>query len=165
MPRSALVLTLFAGLLAAAVVSGCATARPPDVGDDPLAGADSTREALDAARARWQAAGLDDYRFTYSNSCFCPEDVRGPFTITVRDGVVREVLFQGGPVAADAQRHPTVEALFDRLAEAFDRGADAVRVAYDEALGYPAAAYVDYEAMAADEEDRFEVRDLVRLDR
>jgi hypothetical protein len=161
MPRLPLVLALLGGAFLS--LSACVTPREAGPGD-PTAEGDTTRAALDAARARWEAAGLADYRFTFGNSCFCPEDVRGPFTITVRDGAVQEVRFQGRAVAADPDRHPTVDGLFDRLAAAFDRGADTVRITYDDALGYPAAAYVDYEARATDEEDRFEVRDLVRLD-
>ena len=132
--------------------------------DDPTTEGDSTRTALDAARVRWEAAGLGDYRVTFSNSCFCPEDVRGPFTVTVRDGAVAEALFQGRAVAVDPQRHLTVEAVFDRIEAAFDRDADVIRVTYDADLGYPTSAYLDYEAMATDEEDRFELRDLTRLD-
>jgi hypothetical protein len=154
MPR--LLLLLFATALAA-----CASTTPSPDGD---ATGDTTREALDAARARWEAAGLDGYRFTFGNSCFCPEDVRGPFTLTVRDGAIEEVLYGGSPVPADPQRHLTVEALFDHLEAAFDRGADLVRVTYDAELGYPVSAYVDYEAMATDEEDRFEVSALTPLD-
>jgi hypothetical protein len=149
-------------LLLTAALAACASTPPSPDGD--AAGGDTTRGALDAARARWDVAGLDDYRFTFGNSCFCPEDVRGPFAITVRDGAVAEVLFQGAAVAADPERHLTVDALFDRLEAAFDRGADLVQVTYDADLGYPVSAYVDYEAMATDEEDRFEVSALTPLD-
>ncbi len=163
MLRLAFLLTLLAGVLVS--TSACVAPRLPaddSVGVGP--GADSTRAALDAARARWQAAGLDGYRFVYELSCFCPEEARGPFTITVRDGAVEEALYNGRPMnPADERLYPSVDALFDTLAEAFDRDAETVRVTYDAALGYPTEAYVDYEAMMADEELRFSVRDLERL--
>jgi hypothetical protein len=161
MLRSARFVALLAVALSSVLLSACVTPREGGSGD-PAEG-ETTREALAAARARWEAAGPDAYQFVFTNGCFCPEDVRGPFTLTVRDGAVAEVRYQGRPVPVDTERHLSVEAVFDRLEAAFDRDADAVRVTYDAALGYPVTAYVDYEAMAADEEDRFELRDLVAL--
>ena len=162
MLRLALLLTILTGVAASLVA--CVATTPPSGLPGGVSAPDSTREALDAARARWNDAALDDYRFVFSNSCFCPEDVRGPFTITVRDGAVQEVLFDGRVVPPDPRRHPTVDDVFDRLEAAFDRDADAVQVTYDGALGYPTSAYVDYEAMATDEEERYELRDLAPLD-
>ena len=39
-----------------------------------------------SSRELWEAQGIDDYRYTYSLVCFCPE--RGPVQVTVRDGRV-----------------------------------------------------------------------------
>src|SRR5690606_31602678 len=149
MLRTVLVATLLAGVLLSLPFSGCTATRPAGSeapgSEEPGPVTDATHEALADARARWQAAGLDGYRFVYEASCFCPEEVRGPFTITVRAGVVQEVRFQGQVVVPDAQRHPTVAALFATLADALGQDPDAARIRYDDALGYPTEAYVDYE--------------------
>ncbi|HLT47333.1 MAG TPA: DUF6174 domain-containing protein [Rubricoccaceae bacterium] len=163
MLRLALAASLLTGVLLTPLLSGCTSPRAVAGPDGPPAPGDTTRAALDAARARWEAAGLDDYRFVYQVTCFCPEEARGPFALTVRDGVVVEALFQGRAMDPADPRFATVDALFETLAEAFDRGAASVRVTYDAALGYPAEAYVDYETMVADEELGFAVRDLTPL--
>lgn len=163
MLRLALLATLLAGVLLSLPLYGCTSPRAVTTGDTGAPAADTTRAALDAARARWQAAGLDDYRFVYEVSCFCPEDFRGPFTLTVRDGAVTEAVFQGRPMDPTDARFKTVAALLEVVGAAFDRGAASVRVTYDEAFGYPVAASIDYEARAADDEMTFWVRDLVPL--
>lgn len=160
MLRTSFLATLLLGVVLT-LLPACAP-RPVDGPGEPDDA--TTPEALDAARARWHGAGLDDYRFVYGVSCFCPEDVRGPFTITVRDGAVAEVLYQGRALDPADPRHPTLDALFETLAEAFDRDAASVRARYDDGLGFPASAYIDYEALAADEELGWSVSDFTALE-
>ncbi|MDX1419891.1 MAG: DUF6174 domain-containing protein [Rubricoccaceae bacterium] len=158
MLRLSLLATLVLGLLVSTFLTACTSPRLVEVLDVSVQPErETTPEELDAARARWQAAGLADYRFVYEVSCFCPEDARGPFTITVRDGVVQEVLFQGRPLDPEDPRHPTLDALFTTLGDAFSADAALVRAAYHPTLGYPLSAYVDYETMMADEELGFAV--------
>lgn len=165
MLRVSFLTTLLLGALASTLLTACASPRPVEVlGVSALPERETTPEELAEARARWQAAGPSHYRFVYEVSCFCPEDARGPFTITVRDGAVQEVLFQGRPLDPADPRHPTVDGLFAMLGEAFDEDAELVRVAYDATLGYPVSAYVDYQARMADEELGFTVSALTPLD-
>ena len=154
----------FLAALAALPLAACVSPLTAEGPVGPAAATDSTEAALEAAHARWQAAGPAAYEFVYEASCFCPPEYRGPFTLTVRDGAVREAYYAGRAVDPTDPRYPTVDQLFAQLAEAFDREAESVRVAYDEALGYPATAYVDYEALMADEELSFTIRRLTPLD-
>ena len=105
---------------------------------DPPA-SDGDRELLDAASAKWQAAGLPDYDFTVTIHCECPVESRGPFQIEVRDG---HPVSGDGPVAL-------IEDAFDLIADAIDAGVD-VAVSYDDALGYPIDVIIDTEAVAVD---------------
>lgn len=65
--RLATVLTLFLGLSATAYAA-------------------DRQAALDAARSRWDARGVENYRFTVQRSCFCPPQYTQPYTIHVRAG-------------------------------------------------------------------------------
>ena len=106
--------------------------------------------AFSEARARWSAAGVDNYAMTLERSCFCPEEYRGPFAVSVRDGAVVSVQF--GVDALPTDRAVTIDGLFDLIADAYRRDAARVDVAYDPALGYPTRIAIDYLEQAADEE-------------
>jgi hypothetical protein len=99
----------------------------PD-GPDPFA------DEITAARATWQAAGVDDYTITVERQCYCsPSEV----TLIVEDGdVVAAVDPDGEPVEIHRVRHLTVDGLLDRAAEA---SADHHLAAFevDPTLGYP----------------------------
>lgn len=114
--------------------------------------------ALASARARWAAAGSDSYTLTLERSCFCPEEYRGPFAVTVRGGAVASVTLRDQALPAD--RALSVDGLFDLIADAYARDAARVDVTYDPATGHPTQIYIDYLAQAADEEVGYTVSDL-----
>ena len=124
----------------------------------PVSQSGAGPESLDAARALWADAGFADYQMTLTRSCFCPEDFRGPFAVSVEDETVTEVEFQGRDLSTD--RALTVEALFDLLQDAYDQGAARVDVTYHPTLGYPMSLYIDVSEMMADEEVGYTVEGL-----
>ena len=157
-------------LLALAVlaqVAGCSAPEPadppPTVMPEYPGGTPAVRDGdLDAARARWEAAGWADYRFTLRRSCFCPSpDFTGPFEVTVRDGALASVTLDGA--AVDDARGLTVDELFALIEEAYERDAETVRLAFDEATGAPTELYIDYSTQMADEEIGYTVSDLEAL--
>lgn len=145
--------------------SGCATTEPPAAPGPSVAegGTPAVRpDTLDDAKARWEAAGLADYRFTLRRMCFCPSpDYTGPFEVTVRGGTIEAVRLDGAPV--DAARALTVDDLFALIEEAYEREAETVRLTFDPETGAPTDLYIDYEAMMADEEIGYTVTDLEAL--
>ncbi len=149
---AAVVLAPLAGCPAPAPVMPPATETPA-----PTGGAVRSPE-LDAARQRWADVGYDAYRMTLQRACFCPEDYRGPFDVTVRHGAVDDATFNGATV--DAERVLTVAALFDLLEDAYDRNAARVDVTFDDELGYPTSLYIDYDEGIADEEVGYTVADV-----
>src|SRR5688500_13473280 len=87
-------------------------------------------------RQLWQRQGIDDYRYTYSVVCFCPE--RGPVRVTVRDGRIAEVqnADPNARVAGPAQLQVlTVDDVFDRIEEAEANGTH-TSIQYHPTLGY-----------------------------
>jgi hypothetical protein len=71
----------------------------------------------------------------------------------------------GDPIAPEWQSvFPTVDGLFDFIADAIDRGAETIDVTFDAELGLPTAVRVDYRLAAADEEIAYEVEKLLPID-
>jgi Family of unknown function (DUF6174) len=124
----------------------------------------ATRAAFDSARRRWDAVGIESYRYRYRRLCFCAPPVTEPVRITVRAGSVAEVVFAGsGEPAASLSDYPTIDGIFALIGEALETEAYEVRVEYDPALGYPVSVYVDRNPMIADEEQRIEAGELEPL--
>jgi hypothetical protein len=93
-------------------------------------------------RGVWDAQDLDDYRFAYSRVCFCVQ--RGTVQVTVRDGRITDVrqVESGQPVPREAWgEFPTVDALFERIAEAQSRN-EYTALKFHPTRGYPVEAEI-----------------------
>ena len=122
-------------------------------------------EEVDAARARWDASGVSEYRWTLTPRCFCGLQ---PTTVTVRGGVPVDVVVNGHsiqPAEWDETQLPslTVEAVFAQIDE--NAGADALSYTFDPELGYPTSVQADVWKEAVDDEwsltiDRFQRLEL-----
>lgn len=118
---------------------------------------------LERVRARWEARGPADYRYEYRTFCFCP-NLHG--LVEVRDGAVAAVtdLETGEPVTGEPlDGYPTVEELFETLAEWIAREPFHMEVTYDPDIGHPRSASFDFEENVADEEQAFEVSGLTPI--
>lgn len=127
---------------------------------DPMA---EERDALEAARERWQDARIESYRMTFHYSCFCWK--YGDFEIVVEnDSIVSAIhLVEEGeePEPVEIPRL-TVEDMFDRIDGALDREPAEADLEFH-ALGYPTGVRFDFEENIADEEWGFGVRELVEM--
>ena len=93
---------------------------------------------FEAARARWQAVGLDTYTYRFLDDC--GECERLPEqSVVVWDGTVQDPL----------RRVSSVEEAFALIEQALSQGAD-VDVTFDPELGYPKDLWIDREARAYD---------------
>lgn len=135
-------------LVATLLLAGCATLPPTTLAD---------------ARAVWATRGSDDYHFTISRQCFCIDEYRGPFEVTVRDRaatVLREGapadprLLEGLPLDADA--------LFAFAAEREQQ--QDFRATFDPTTGFLLSVWSDPIPEAVDEELGLTVTDF-SLDR
>jgi hypothetical protein len=107
---------------------------------------------LDAARARWQSAGLVAYEYGYHKYCECHRESPPETTVTVQgDSVTRVRHRPAGSTtevpAADKNfaYYWTVDGLFGAIESALERGVQ-VRAVYDAELGFPREIYIDYDA-------------------
>src|SRR3954451_1840850 len=132
MRSSALALAVSALLLTGAPA---AVAQAPPHEPDPSIADGSAEQALDAARARWAATGLTDYRFRGRLLCFCPQSYTTPRTLTVRDGRARRPPQNLKPIA-------TVPRMFRVVQRAIDRQVAGLAVTYG-ATGLPRSISID----------------------
>ena len=118
---------------------------------DPSVVDGSAQRALDAARERWAAAGIRDYRMRLQLSCFCPPDYTRAHEVRIRGG--RLV----GRVPSQLRSHATVPRLFARIAEAIRARPARLTVTYAPATGRPTGVAVDRSLRIADEESAVSV--------
>ncbi len=138
-------------LVVAAVLGGCGLGH----GDD---GGEAAR--LEAARARWADAGIEDYTWRFTRSCFCPP-LSGE--VRVADGVAVDVSRITDPRWAgdgDELEFTTMEQLFD-LIEGEIEASEEVTAEYDPTTGrvrrFDAAGRSD----TVDDERGYEVTSFV----
>jgi hypothetical protein len=109
-------------------------------------------------RDRWAAMGVSNYTVTVEVGCFCPDEFRGPFEVTVVDGAVIGVTMNGENVVPQDETFLTVEGLFATIEDyAYS---DEITVTYSP-LGYPTTIDIDPSRDTFDEELRIDVRDLI----
>ncbi|HEX5827319.1 MAG TPA: DUF6174 domain-containing protein, partial [Candidatus Limnocylindrales bacterium] len=111
---------------------------------------------LAAARAAWEARGIDDYTWEVVFGCECL--LNGSTVVRVADGVPVEAANNGAPIAiADIEGFPlTVEAVFDE-ARATLEGGGSVSASWD-ATGLPREMALDRVPEAVDDELGITVR-------
>ena len=136
---------------------GCGSATAPS---DPL---ERERERLQQARGQWRSQGIADYRFDFRRICFCAPPFTDPVRVTVRRGAIVAVERVSDAAPQDPAFYYTIEGLFSVLEEAIDQDANQLTASYDSALGYPTSAYIDPDAMIADEELGLTASDLQAL--
>lgn len=109
---------------------------------------DDATAALNAARARWDAAASDTYHFTFFDDCgeCMPEN---PRLITVWDGNVYDGRGQG----------IDIDSMFQVIESAIADGRT-VEASYDPELGYPTDLWIDQEARAYDGGTHLLISDL-----
>ena len=146
-------------LLFAAVVAAPAAAQspppqpqPPQGKPDPSIRDGSAQRALDRAKRRWRRAGIHNYRFELSRSCFCPP-TEDPVFFVRNDRPLN---------ATSSTRHvATIPRLHRRVQDAIDDRVDGLEVRYDR-RGIPREIGIDRFRMAADDEIGYDVEGFWR---
>lgn len=121
---------------------------------------------LSQNQARWSAAQLAHYRYTFEASCFCPPDFVRPIVIEVRQGALVAARYRddGTPVRPEiVAEYATIDQLFTLLQNAYGQRGSRLSVQYDQELGYPTSAGIDYIPDAVDDEFAFTVDSFERL--
>jgi hypothetical protein len=147
--------TIAAGiLLAAGLFQACSEALGP------------LQSELNANRQKWEAQRLSDYTYRFRQLCFCPQEITAEVWIHVEGDEVVSATFvvSGEPVGQPRLVElRTVDGLFDYLQDAIDREAHTIEATFDQAMGYPTHAAIDFIENAVDEEQAFTAEELTPL--
>jgi hypothetical protein len=124
---------------------------------DPSITSGKAIRELRQAREKWLGRSIDRYRMTAHRSCFCAGPLKA--TITVRHRKVVRISDRPwyGP--------RTVPGAFRLIGQAIKRKAAVLDVRYNQRLGFPKKVWIDYIAMAADDEFGFGITKFRRLSR
>lgn len=136
------------------LLTGCASS--------PTGPGDARQAELDAARARWEAAGLVNYDYHYRFVCgVCLPAMGHERLVQVRNGVVTVVrdLVADTLVTFDLPGY-AIPRQFDRIQGYIDARAAMLEVEYHAVLGSPVSVAVDPIDGALDDEHGFHIRDL-----
>lgn len=99
------------------------------------------------ARARWLAANIKDYEFSYDIACLCDDATSAPVRVLVRGGeFVRAVDSAGGRVVdiPEGSLLPRdMIDVFDRVSRVLDNYPASLEVEYHNVSGYPVLVRVD----------------------
>jgi len=120
-------------------------------------------DGYETALAKWEESKLVDYEYRYDLGCFCPQltpavlvinadtiyQVLDPFE---RDSVMVQTGENSYEYAGEAYKDffKTIDDLFEVIKKA--RGADKLKVEYDEEKGFPTRIDIDYDRNASDDE-------------
>jgi hypothetical protein len=120
------------------------------------------QEALNEALSLWNTNGVGSYKFEFQRHCFCTEEYRAPYVVTVERGTVVAVSEVNGamlePESELFQYAYTMERLFATIQSALDRSAYKVVVKYNVNYGYPESMDLDYDVRIADQGFKLEVK-------
>ena len=108
---------------------------------------------------------LQDYTYTISRNCFCPEEFRGPFIVTILNGEISAATYEETAKPVDLADHsiPTIVDLFGLIDEACTTPTAGLSVVYNADMGYPESLYVDKNECIADEETSYSVSALEKI--
>ena len=126
-------------------------------------GGSGRRTELERQRAKWARHQITSYNLVYRRECFCGTEFITPTFIEVRAGDISTARYaeSDAPIPLWVQSTlPTVETLFDLVADAIDREVDLLEVVYDPTLGYPRRIAIDSRFATADDEMTHVVSDL-----
>jgi hypothetical protein len=125
---------------------------------------DGLQSAFERNAELWDGRRPDAFEYVVERSCFCAPDYRQPYRVR-ESGSERSARY-ASPLAPDAREYrgsppePVwIEDLFSLVERAIAE-ADTVEVGYDPAWGFPTSISIDWSQQAADEEQRFSVRDF-----
>lgn len=112
----------------------------------------------------WNSRRPVAFEYVIERECFCAADYRRPYLARenreLRDAVYSSPLTGADDMGSTTPPEPVwLDELFDLIADAIGNAA-AITVAYDPAFGFPTRVDVDWSEQAADEEQRFRIRDF-----
>ena len=120
----------------------------------------------DRPQEKWQSQDIDNYRYTLTLSCFCPQELVQPVIVEVVNGEPASLTYAENGQEADPmffENYSTIDKLHAIIAEAEAQDPARLDVSYDDTTGIPLNVDIDISELMADEEIRFTVTDFEQL--
>jgi hypothetical protein len=116
--------------------------------------------------APWNALAMDNYDYTVQVIGFMPSEYTSPKRIQVRNRSIVSILDvdTGNNVDLSFYDYPTVDDAFDNIGIALDTYFGAMRVTYDETLGYPSDYMLESDIFVADGAASVTISDVTFVD-
>jgi hypothetical protein len=112
-------------------------------------------------QAIWDKKNLNNYEFTLTVSCYCPEAVAGPHLIKVVDDTIVSVNDKPyDPLTVGLLM--TIDELFTYVGKSIERKPYQKSITYNSLYGYPESVYFDFEKTMADEEIGYRITGFVK---
>jgi hypothetical protein len=120
---------------------------------------------LEENRAKWQQAGIKDYRYTFQIGCFCTPETVVPRSIEVRGGKVKSATRADGKTDGEDMKriYGDMDYVFGLIERAEGAKSEKVAVNYDPQLGYPTRISIDYRATMQDDEVNYTISKFEEL--
>jgi len=106
-------------------------------------------------RAKWRLSGIDSYQYELRQS-FGMVEWRGMIDV-INGEVTFFTTIDVWPPGFEPAEVPTIDGLFERLANAIAADAHAITATWDQANGAPLTGYIDREEFLADEESGWSI--------
>lgn len=119
-------------------------------------------ERNEAMLAEWSARRPGEYRYVVERNCDCSSDYTRPYSVSYVGGIHTVGWFRSMREESGLAAPPDavlVEDLFALIRRA-SAEADALEVSYSARFAHPTRVVIDWSAEAADDEQRFDVRDF-----
>jgi len=145
-------------VLAVLLLGACSGNDPgDDVASDPEATATSSPTPTVGT---YPAFPHDDYEFTVTVACFCP-DAGDPIRVTVVDGTATAAEWVRGHTGEAVPNYWADLTLADVIAAANDTEAATVTVEWPTGQEYPDSVFVDKDERMVDEEIGYTIRNVI----
>jgi hypothetical protein len=149
------VAVLAISLLATGTATAAAGTKTDGDRVDPSITNGKAARDLKQAREKWLDRDINRYRMTGHRSCFCAGPLKATITVRNRKAVKISDRPWYGP--------RTVPGAFRLVGQAIKRKVAVLDVKYDRRLGFPKKVWIDYIAMAVDDEFGFRITNFRNL--
>ena len=108
-----------------------------------------TQKELNENKQKWGKSDIQDYRYQFQRTCFCPTEATRPVDITVNNGKVSDAQFANVRGEPPKDNQQSINGLFAIIQDAIDKGRQ-IEVKYDAKTGMPTEIVIDRDQMPVD---------------
>ena len=113
-------------------------------------------------QSKWERKNINDYEFTLTINCFCPQERVGPHMIKVVNNEIVSVNNHPYDPGTTGELY-TIDQLFTFIETSIERKPYLKTIKYNSTYGYPQNVWFDFNKNMADEELGYQVTDFKEI--